>query len=137
LQFIMKNLWLVALVVVSGGMLVWPMLRRGALGIPEVSPAQAVTLINREHALVLDVRNDAEFATGHITNARHIPLDQLQSRLGELGRFRDKAMVVNCQGGVRSASACAVLKKQGFGRVHNLKGGISAWIDAKLPVTRE
>lgn len=137
MQFIIKNLWLLALVVVSGGMLVWPMLRRGALGIPEVSPTEAVTLINRGHALVLDVRNDAEFAAGHITNARHIPLDQLQSRLGELGKFRDKAIVVNCQGGVRSAKACAALKNQGFSRVHNLKGGISAWIDAKLPVTRD
>lgn len=137
MQFIMKNLWLIALVVASGGMLIWPMLRRGALGIPDVSPAQAVTLINREHALVLDVRNDAEFATGHITNARNIPLDQLQSRLGELAKFRDKAIVVNCQGGVRSAKACAVLKTNNFSRINNLQGGISAWIDAKLPVTRE
>ena len=137
MPFIMKNLWLVALVVVSGGMLVWPMLRRGALGIPDVSPNEVVILINREHALVLDVRNNDEFATGHITNARQIPLDQLQSRLGELGKFRDKAIVVNCQGGVRSAKACAVLKNQGFSRVHNLKGGISAWIEAKMPVTRE
>lgn len=137
MQFIIKNIWLIALAVLSAGMLLWPMLRRGALGIPDVSPAEAVALINREHAVVLDVREDAEFAAGHITAARHIPLGQLQSRLGELAKLRDKPIVVQCQGGVRSASACAVLKKHGYSRIYNLKGGIAAWMEAKLPVTRD
>jgi rhodanese-related sulfurtransferase len=137
MQFVMSNIWLILLAVISGGMLLWPMLQRGALGIPDVSPADAVALINREHAMVLDVRDEAEFSNGHITDAKHIPLAQLPSRLEELARFRDKPIVVQCQGGVRSASACAMLKKNDFNRIYNLKGGMAAWIEAKLPVMRD
>lgn len=137
MRFVINNIWLVLLAAVSGAMLLWPMLRRGALGVPDVSPAEAVALINREHAMVLDVREAAEFSGGHITDARHIPLGELESRLDELTRFRDKPIVVQCQGGVRSASACAVLKKKGFSHIYNLKGGIAAWLESKLPVVRD
>lgn len=136
MQFIIKNIWFILLALVSAGMLLWPMLRRGAIGIRDVTPAEAVIMINRERAIVLDVRENAEFAGGHITDARNIPLAQLTSRLGELEKFRDKPIVINCQVGGRSASACALLKKQGFTKAVNLKHGIAAWIDAKLPVTR-
>jgi len=136
MQFIINNIWLVLLAVISGGMLLWPMLRRGAIGIPDVSPSEAVTLINRHHAIVLDVREDNEFATGHIADAKHIPLALIQSRLTELARFKDKPIVVQCQGGVRSAGACAVLKKNDFSKIYNLKGGLTAWAEAKLPVTK-
>jgi hypothetical protein len=84
-QFILKNIWLILLAVVSGGMLLWPMLRRGTIGVRDVTPAEAVIMINRERAIVLDVRENAEFAGGHITDARNIPLVQLPSRL-EIGR---------------------------------------------------
>jgi len=133
MDFISNNIWLVMLALVSGGMLLWPMLRRGA----EVTPQEAVMLVNHAHALVLDVREDAEFAQGHIADARHIPLGQLASRIGELEKWKDKAIVVNCQGGVRSAKACAVLRRHGFAQVNNLSGGIAAWQNAKLPVTKD
>jgi rhodanese-related sulfurtransferase len=137
MEFIRHNLLLIALALVSGGMLLWPLLRRGTTGATDVSPTEAVLLINRENALVLDVRNADEFAKGHITDARNIPLAELESRLGELFKFKDKALLVNCQGGVRSASACAVLKKGGFNKVYNLEGGVNAWVQAKLPVLKE
>ncbi len=137
MDFIKQNVLLIGLALVSGAMLLWPMLRRGTAGGAGVSPNEAVLLINREHATVLDVRNANEFAGGHITDALNIPLAELEARLGELARYKDKPLLVNCQGGVRSTNACAVLKKGGFSRIYNLDGGVNAWVQAKLPVVKE
>jgi rhodanese-related sulfurtransferase len=133
MDFVIKNSWLIVLALISGGMLIWPMLRRGS----EVTPNEAVMLINHAHALVLDVREDAEFASGHISAARHIPLAQLAARISELQKWKDKPVVVNCQSGMRSAKACNLLRKNGFTQVKNLAGGIAAWQSAKLPVSRK
>lgn len=130
-KFATQNIWLIGLALGSGVMLVRPMLQRGG----SVSPNEAIMLINRGNALVLDVREDVEFAIGHIADAKHIPLSQLASRLNELQKWKDKPVVVNCQSGARSAKACAVLGKNGFTQVSNLAGGLAAWQAAKLPVT--
>ncbi len=137
MKFFAENFWLIALVPITGGMLLWPLLRRMIFGIGEVSPDAAVALINREQALVLDVREDAEFAAGHISAARHIPLSQLASRVTELQKWMDKPVIVNCQSDMRSASACSLLRGSGFTRVFNLGGGLNAWQSAKLPVSKE
>ena len=136
MDFILENVLLVGLAIVSGLMLAWPMLSRMSGTSSNLGPADAVLLINRENALVLDVREDAEYAAGHITDARHIPLTQLESRVGELGKFKDKPVLVNCQAGMRSAKACGILKKHGFSKVWNLQGGLNAWQQAKLPVVK-
>lgn len=86
--------------------------------------------------MVLDVREENEFATGHIPEAKNIPLSKLTERAGELKKYQQKPVVVNCQGGVRSANACGQLQKAGFTSVYNLKGGINAWNEAKLPVAK-
>lgn len=137
MEFISNNLWWLGLAIGSGALLLWPMLSRGASGVAEVSPAEAVMLINRENALVLDVRDDAEFSSGHISSAKHIPLAQLSDRLGEIRKYQQKTVLVNCQGGVRSANACGQLKKAGFTKLYNLAGGFNAWKKANLPVTTE
>lgn len=137
MDFIKHNLILIGLALGSGAMLLWPLLQRGTSGAAGVSPNEAVLLINRENAIVLDVRNAAEFSGGHIADARNIPLAELEGRLGELARYKDKPLLVNCQGGVRSANACNVLKKGGFTKVYNLDGGVNAWMQAKLPVIKE
>lgn len=137
MQFLKSNIWLIGLALGSGAMLIWPVIRRSVFGIGEASPAEAVLLVNREHALVLDVREDAEFATGHIPEARHIPLGQLAARTSELDAWKDKPVVVNCQSGMRSANACSLLRKQGFNKVFNLSGGFAAWQAAKLPATKD
>lgn len=136
MKFIMENIWWIGLLLGSGGMLLWPMLRGSASGARDVSPAEAVLLINRENAIVLDVREENEFAAGHIPDARNIPLSKLTERANELRKFQQKPVVVNCQGGVRSANACGQLKKAGFTNLYNLRGGISAWNEAKLPVAK-
>jgi len=121
-----------ALAAVSGTMLFVTSLRSSG-----ISPAQATALINREDALVIDVREAAEFSAGHLLNARHIPLAELEKRVGELEKFRDKPVILNCASGSRSASACAILRKAGFASVHNLDGGIAAWEKAGMPISRK
>ena len=136
MEFIRNNILLIGLALGSGIMLLLPSFKKSAGGVPSLTTAEAINLINRNHALVLDVRNDAEFAGGHIVDARHIPLDKLAERLGELNKFKDKPILVNCQRGMRSAKACEILRKAEFKQIHNLQGGLDAWLAAKLPVVK-
>ncbi len=134
MEFIQSNILLIGLALGSGVMLLLPMLKGGAGGVPSLSPSEAVTLINRSHAIVIDVRDDAEFASGHIADAKHIPLSSLPERLNELKKYKDKTVLVNCQRGMRSAKACDILRKAEFTQLHNLQGGLEAWTAAKLPL---
>jgi rhodanese-related sulfurtransferase len=134
MEFIQENLLLVIAAAASGAMLLWSFLGDRVSGINQLGTLEATRLIN-EDALVLDVREDKEWAAGHIPNARHIPLGALSSRLNELEKFKGKPIVVNCRSGHRSNRACAMLKKSGFENVHNLAGGIIAWEKASLPIT--
>ena len=133
MEFVQQNMIWVALALVSGGMLLWPLVSGGSAD--NLTPAQATLLMNREDALVLDVRETGEWGAGHITGARHITLGQLDKRLSELEKFKEKPIIVVCATGNRSSSACGQLKKHGFGKVYSLGGGISAWRDASLPLT--
>src|SRR3972149_3642309 len=120
--------------VVTGGMLIWPPPpRRPGASAPQVGPTEAVQLINRRDALVLDVRDKAEFAAGHIPNARNIPLPELDGRLREIEKFKARPIVINCQSGARSAGVCGLLRKNGFGEVFSLRGGIGGWVGGSLP----
>ncbi|WP_300443045.1 rhodanese-like domain-containing protein [Zoogloea sp.] len=134
MEFIQQNWYWAALAAVSGTLLVVQTLRGGGRGL---SPAQATALINREDAIVIDVREAGEFAAGHLLNARHIPLGELDKRIGELDKLKNKPVILSCQSGSRSASACSILQKAGFASVHNLEGGIAAWEQAGMPVSRK
>lgn len=133
-DFFANNALWIGLAIGSGVMLLLPTIKRGAGA--SVSASEAVILINRSHAVVLDVRDDAEFAAGHIADAKHIPLAQLPDRLKELTRFKDKPVLVYCESGARSAKAAAILAKNEFKQVQQLQGGIKAWQDAKLPLVK-
>jgi rhodanese-related sulfurtransferase len=135
-EFIKSNALLIGLALGSGIMLLMPMFRKSAGGVPSLTAAEAVTLINRNNAVVLDVRDDAEFANGHIADAIHIPVADLESRLSELKKYKTKPVLVNCQRGARSAKACEILRKAEFTQVHNLQGGLDAWQQAKLPLVK-
>jgi rhodanese-related sulfurtransferase len=135
-EFIKSNALLIGLALGSGIMLLMPMFRKSAGGVPSLTAAEAVTLINRNNAVVLDVRDDAEFANGHIADAIHIPVADLESRLSELKKYKTKPVLVNCQRGARSAKACEILRKAEFTQVHNLQGGLDAWHQAKLPLVK-
>jgi len=130
------NMLLLGLAVVSGGMLIFPLFSRGLRTTSEVGVTEAVMLINRKDAVVLDVRGDTEFAGGHITNARHIPEKQLEERIKELERFKNKPVIVSCGTGRRSAAVAESLRKQGFADVVALRGGIGAWLQAGMPLEK-
>jgi rhodanese-related sulfurtransferase len=135
IDFLRQNYLLVLVALVSGGMLLWPYLRR-ATGGPWVSPAQATHLINREDAFVIDVREPAEYGSGHVLGAKNVPLARVAAAGADLAKRKEKPVIVYCETGNRSTSAAAVLRKQGFARVFNLSGGMKAWRDAGLPVEK-
>ena len=135
MKFVMDNIFLIAVACVSGAMLVWPMVRRGAGG-PAVNTLEATQLINRQDALVVDVREQAEYAQSHILNARGLPLSQIEARIGDIEKFKNKPLIVYCATGNRSSAAAAVLRKCGFSNVSNLSGGFAAWQQAGLPVQK-
>ena len=130
------NMLLLGLAVVSGGLLIFPLFSRGMRTSAEVGPTDAVMLINRKDAVVIDVRDDTEFASGHVTNARHVPEKQLDERIKELEKFKAKPVIVSCANGRRSASVADSLRKQGFAEVVALRGGISAWVQAGMPLEK-
>jgi rhodanese-related sulfurtransferase len=133
IQFLQQNWMLVSLSVVSGGMLVWSYIGSKLSGIDEADTLKATRLYN-DDALVLDVREDKEYAAGHIPKAKHIPVGQLASRIKELDKYKSRPILVTCRSGHRSARACSMLKKAGFETVYNQAGGIIAWERANLPV---
>jgi rhodanese-related sulfurtransferase len=133
MEFVEQNFIWVALAVVSGSMLIWPMLTGG--GAAGLTPAQATLMMNRQDALVLDIRETSEWAVNHIAGSRHITLSQLEKRLSEIDKFKARPVIVCCASGHRSSAACSQLKKGGFEKVFSLAGGLTAWTDAGLPVT--
>jgi rhodanese-related sulfurtransferase len=119
------------------GMLVYSLIGTRLRGFNSVNPAMATQLINREDAVILDVREDNEYRDGHIVNSVHIPISYLNERLKELEKYKNKPIIIGCRSGQRSAQACGVLKKQGFDSVYNLSGGIMAWKSDNLPLTKK
>jgi rhodanese-related sulfurtransferase len=136
LKFVQDNIWLILIALVSAVGLVWPSIARRFSGVPQVGGAEAVTLINRRDALVLDVREQSEHDRGRIPGARLIPAAQLKTRLGELERLKQRPIVVHCATGNRSQGAAVVLKGAGFPEVFNLQGGMGAWQQAGMPVEK-
>ena len=137
LQKSYMNMLLFGVAVASGAMLLWPLVSRllGA-SVPQVGLNEAVRLINRRDALVLDVRETGEYTAGHIPKSRHIPAGELNGRLQELDKFKERPVVVSCQAGPRAQRACGVLSKAGFKEVFVLQGGIAAWQQAGMPLEK-
>lgn len=131
-NFFIENWMLIAAALVSGGLLLWPALRRGAQG-QGVSPNEAVQLINREKAVVIDVCEPAEFAAGHVVGSRNLPVGSLESAKGLPGN-RTLPLLLVCASGARAARAAAALHKMGYENTRVLHGGLRAWREAGLPV---
>lgn len=132
LSFLIENWTLVALAAVSGGALVWPALARGTQG-GAISPQEAVRLINREKAVVIDVCDPQEYAAGHVTGSRSIPLASLDGSK-DLPSNKALPLVVVCASGARASRAVGQLRKAGYENAQVLGGGLKAWREASLPV---
>jgi rhodanese-related sulfurtransferase len=130
------NMVLLGTVLVSGGMLIWPVVAKLVRPGREIGPAEAVQLINRRDAVVLDVRDAAEYKAGHITNARHIPEADIESRMKELEKVKAKPIIVSCARGNRSMNVANRLRGLGFAEVFSLRGGLAAWQQANMPLEK-
>ena len=134
MDFLIHNWALISVALVSGGMLVWPLLKGGAAG--GLSTSNAVQLINREKAVVVDVSETEEFAAGHIGGARNVPLNQLEARLPETVKNKALPVLLVCPTGARATRALAIAKKLGYEKAQVLAGGLKAWKEANLPVEK-
>ena len=136
-EFLSNNLLLVMLFLASGVMLVWPeIVKLSGGGGAEVGTLEATRLMNQGASLVLDIRDPKDFATGHLPRARNIPLKELPGRMGEIGKFKEKPVIVTDRSTTRAGSACRFLRREGFSNVFHLKGGVAAWQQASLPVEK-
>jgi rhodanese-related sulfurtransferase len=130
------NMLLFGLAVSSGAMLLWPLVARSFRQSHEIGALEAVQLINRRDAVMLDVRDAGDYAAGHITHAKHIPEAQLSERLKELERFKTRPIVVYCKTGSRATAVTGLLRKNGYTEVFALRGGVLAWQQSSLPLEK-
>ena len=137
IDFASKNYLLFVALAVIVVLIVLAEVRRFTRGYKEITPAEAVLLINKEAALVLDIREANEHGQGSIIDAKHISSSALPQKVAGLAANKDKPILVFCKMGNRSAQACKLLMKNGYTKVFGLKGGINAWIKDQLPVTKK
>jgi rhodanese-related sulfurtransferase len=132
--FLLENWVLVLAALTSGALLLWPSLSGGG-GSGAVGTSEAVRLINREKAVLIDVSEPDEFARGHAAGARNVPLNSLQGAK-ELPSNKQLPLVLMCSTGARAARAAGELRKLGHERALALAGGLKAWRDANLPLEK-
>jgi rhodanese-related sulfurtransferase len=135
-SFIGRNWPLVLVFVLSGAMLLWPLVQRRLSPSREIGTLDATRMLNSENPLVLDVREGNEVSGGRLPNALHIPLSQLKDRGGEIAKFTARPVIVYCDRGMRGGAAVAALSRHGFTRVQSLRGGLRAWKEAGLPISK-
>lgn len=135
-EFIGNHIILVTLFIAILAVLVWNLFGTAISGIDQITPAELTRLMNRENAVVIDVRSLDEFGEGHILNSRNIPEAELQSRQKELDKLKSNPMVACCSSGVSSPKIARSLKTMGYEKIYVLKGGILAWQNANLPLIR-
>ncbi|MDO9404939.1 MAG: rhodanese-like domain-containing protein [Polaromonas sp.] len=135
MKFLIDNWMLIAIALSSGGMLVWPMIASG-MNAGALTASGAVQLINREKAVVVDVRETDEFAAGHLGGAKNIPLNELESRLPLVVKNKALPLILVCATGARAGRAVATAKKLGYEQAQVLGGGLKSWKEANLPVEK-
>ena len=134
MKFIVDNWYLILLALVTGAMLVVPILKGAAQG--GLTAAMAVQLINREKAVVIDVCGADEYRAGHVVGAKNVPLADLEARLPQVVKNKALPLIMVCASGPRAARAAATAKKLGYANAQVLAGGIKAWSAAGMPVEK-
>ena len=135
MKFLIDNWMLISIAIASGGMLVWPLIA-GGMNAGALNATGAVQLINREKAVVVDVCEPAEFAGGHVSGAKNVPLGDLEAKLPGVVKNKALPLILVCASGARSGRAVAIAKKLGYEQAQSLGGGLKAWKEANLPVER-
>lgn len=133
LEFVNNHTLLVAGLLLTFFLVVFTEIRRKSQSVRSLEPQDAVKLIN-DDAVVIDLRSAEAFSRGHIVNAKNIPFDELGSRQETIARYKSKPIVAVCDAGMTSGKAVESLRKSGIENVYGLRGGISAWTQANLPL---
>ena len=134
-KFLIDNWMLISIVLASGGMLFWPMVS-GSMKAGSLTASGAVTLINREKAVVVDVSETEEFAVGHVGGAKNVPFSELENKLGAAVKNKTLPLILVCANGARANRALAVAKKLGYEQAQVLSGGLKSWKEANLPLEK-
>lgn len=134
LEFIGNHYILVGIFVLLLVAFIYNESRRGG---KSVTAQELVMMINQNQALVLDVRDQGEYRSGHIINSVNVPVASLKERVGEIEKYKDKPVVVACKMGANSSAAGAILRKAGFARVCKLRGGVMEWRSMNFPLVKE
>ena len=134
MKFILDNWMLITIALSSGFFLLLPVVQGAAA--TGITPTEAVQCMNREKGVVVDVCGRDEYAQGHIKGALNVPLDQLEANLGQAVKNKSTTLILSCASGMRSKRAQAIAQKLGYEKVHSLQGGLKAWKEANLPVTK-
>ena len=130
-QFIVQNALLIIIAVIAAVSLAMPLINTRRFG-PMVSSEQAVSLINKQNALVVDVRAQKDYKRVRIANSVNIPANEIQNRLGELSK--DRRIIVVDNSGNMSAAASKLVRGVGFTKVYVLDSGLVGWMRDKLPL---
>lgn len=136
-EFVANHLFLFSLLVGILMLLMWNLFGNSLSGIQQVTPMEATRMMNHEKAVVLDIRKEEEYSNGHIINAVNIPFEQLADKVDNLKKYRERPIIISCQQGTESGRAARVLKSHDRENIYCLKGGLQAWRNANLPLTRE
>lgn len=131
-EFVGNHPWLFIALFAILFMLISGELKQRLSGVTEIGPTEATRMLNRDDAVLVDMRDDKAFREGHIVSALHAP----DAGKAKLDRYRDRPLIVYCRSGNQSAAYCRQLRKDGFESVYNLKGGLMAWERAELPLTK-
>ena len=137
IDFVTDNLFLVTLLLILLTAIVITEAKKLAKKYKDLTPTEAVQLLNHENAVMLDVRDASELSGSGIRDAKHVAFSTLDSHLSELVKLKDKPVIAFCMNGFKSPKACRLLCKQGFTKVYSLKGGIVAWKQANMPVVKK
>ena len=134
-EFISNHPFLILAALALLAMLIGGEIRHRLSGVKDVGPGEATRLLNHENAIMVDMRSDRDFRDGHIVNALHVPAEN-NDMPARLEKYRDRPLIVYCRSGNQSLTVCGKLRKQGFEKVYNLKGGVLGWQQADLPVSK-
>ena len=135
-EFVANHLFLFSLFLAILALLIWNLFGNAVSGILEIAPVEATRMMNHEKAIVLDIRNENEFAEGHIINSINAPADKLSEQTDNLEKYRKRPIILTCKHGSDSVRAARILKLKQFEKVYCLKGGLQAWRSANLPLVR-
>ncbi len=138
IEFVSNNPMLSLAWVGLAGALVYSIVKGKLSKVTLVDHQRATMLMNKEDAVVVDVRSDEEFRKGRIVGAKQLPESQIQAQnFSAVEKYKDTPIIVVCETGMRSSGAADKLSKAGFTKVYNLRGGMAAWREANLPVSKK